>query len=86
VRKGESADVVGGEVLFRERLIQPHEIVRLIGEGQRTIWEFSLVPAENANMLESGNWFNINGEFNVSAAELKSFFLYAKPGGGVKMR
>jgi hypothetical protein len=86
VGKGESADIVGGQVLFRERLIQPNETVRLVGEGQRMIWEFSLVPAENANMLESGNWSNINGEFNVSAAELKNFFLYAKPGGGVKMR
>lgn len=86
VRKGETGDVIGGEVVSRERLIQGNETVRLIGEGQRTIWEFSLLPAENANMLESGNWFTINGEFNVSAAELKNFFLYAKPGGGVKMR
>jgi hypothetical protein len=86
VRKGETGDVIGGEVVSRERLVQGNETIRLVGEGQRTIWEFSLLPAENANMLENGNWFTINGEFNVSAAELKNFFLYAKPGGGVKMR
>ena len=86
VGKGESADIIDGHVLFRERLIQPGETVRLIGEEQRTIWELSLVPAGSANILESGNWFDINGEFNVRAAELKNFLLYAKPGGGVKMR
>jgi hypothetical protein len=37
-------------------------------------------------VLESGNWFTINGEFNVSGAQLKDYFLYAKPAGGVKMR
>jgi hypothetical protein len=86
VRKNETADVVGGEITSRERLIHGNETVRLVGEGQRTMWELSLVPTESASMLASGNWFTINGEFNVSAAELKTFFLYAKPGGGVKMR
>jgi hypothetical protein len=86
VGKGETADVVGGQITSRERLVQGKKTVRLVGEGQRTIWEFSVEPAESASMLESGNWFAINGEFNVSAAELKTFFLYAKPGGGVKMR
>jgi hypothetical protein len=86
VGKGETADVVGGEITSRERLVHGNKAVRLVGEGQRTIWEFSLEPAESASMLESGNWFAINGEFNISAAELKTFFLYAKPGGGVKMR
>ncbi len=86
VGKGETAEVSGGEITSRERLIQGNETVRLVGEDQRTIWELSLAPAESASMLESGNWFTINGEFNVSAAETKTFFLYAKPGGGVKMR
>jgi hypothetical protein len=86
VRKGETGYVIGGDLVFRERLVQGNETIRLEGEGQRTIWELSLLPAENANMLEQGNWFAINGEFNVSATELKTFFLYAKPGGGVKMR
>jgi HEAT repeats/Tetratricopeptide repeat len=86
VGRGETADVIGADIVSRERLIQPQETVRLIGEGQRMIWELSLVPTREANMLESGNWFNINGEFDVSAAESKNFFLYAKPGGGVKMR
>lgn len=86
VRKGESADVVGGEIVSRERLIQANEVVHLVNKDQQTVWTLSLAPAEDANMLENGNWFTINGEFNVSAAELKAFFLYAKPGGGVKMR
>jgi hypothetical protein len=86
VGKDETADLVGGEIASRERLVHGNKTLRLVGEGQRTIWEFSLEPAENASMLESGNWFTINGEFNVSAAEVKTFFLYAKPGGGVKMR
>lgn len=86
VRKGETADVIGGEVVFRERLVQGNETIRLVGEAQRTVWELSLLPAENANMLENGNWFTINGEFNVSATESRTFFLYAKPSGGLKMR
>jgi hypothetical protein len=86
VGKGETADVVGGEIASRERLIQGNKTVRLVGEGQRTIWELSLERAESASMLDSGNWFAINGEFNVSAAEPNTFFLYAKPGGGVKVR
>jgi hypothetical protein len=85
VRRGETADVIGAEIVSRERLIQPNETVRLVGEGQRTIWELSLVPAEEAKVLESGSWFTINGEFNVVAEESKNYFLYAKPGGGVKM-
>jgi len=85
VRRGESADVIGSEVVSRERLIQPNETVRLVDEGQRTIWELSLVPPEEAKALESGSWFTINGEFNVIAEQSKNHFLYAKPGGGVKM-
>jgi tetratricopeptide (TPR) repeat protein len=85
VRRGETADVIGAEVVSRERLIQPNETVRLVGEGQRTIWELSLVPAEEAKVLERGSWFTINGEFNVVAQESKNYFLYAKPGGGVEM-
>ena len=86
VGKDETADVIGGEIASRERLVHGNKTVRLVDESQRTIWEFSLEPPESSSMLESGNWFGINGEFNVSAAELKTFFLYAKPGGGVKMR
>lgn len=86
VRRGETAYVIGTDVMSRERLIQPNETVRLVSEGQQTIWELSLVPAGEANMLENGNWFNINGEFKVSVPESKNFFVYAKPGGGVKMR
>ena len=85
VRRGESADVIGSEVVSRERLIQPNEMVRLVDEGHRTIWELSLVPPEEAKALESGSWFTINGEFNVIAEQSKNHFLYAKPGGGVKM-
>jgi outer membrane protein assembly factor BamD (BamD/ComL family) len=86
VRKGETADVIGGDIASRERLINGNETVSLVDQGQRTIWELSLAPVESANVLESGNWFTINGEFNVSGAPLKDYFLYAKPAGGVKMR
>jgi tetratricopeptide (TPR) repeat protein len=86
VRKGETAEMIGGDIASRERLISGSETVRLVDHDQRTIWELSLVPAESANLLDSSNWFTINGEFNVSGAALKDFFLYAKPTGGVKMR
>jgi hypothetical protein len=86
VRKDETAEVFGSDITSRERLINGKETVRLVDQGQRTIWEFSLLPVESANVLESGNWFTINGEFNVSGAQLKDYFLYAKPAGGVKMR
>ena len=85
VGRGETAEVAGTDVISRERLIQPNETVRLVGEGQKIVWELSLVPAEEAKVLESGSWFTINGEFNLVAEQSKNHFLYAKPGGGVKM-
>jgi hypothetical protein len=85
VSRGETAEVAGTDVVSRERLIQPNETVRLVGEGQKIVWELSLVPAEEAKVLESGSWFTINGEFNLVAEQSKNHFLYAKPGGGVKM-
>jgi tetratricopeptide (TPR) repeat protein len=86
VRRNETVDLVGGEIAARERLVEENETVRLVADGQRTIWELSVLPADSTNMLESGNWVNINGEFRVSAVEQKTFLLYAKPGEGVKFR
>ena len=85
VRRGETANVLGAEIVSRERLIQPNETVRLVGEDRKVIWELSLVPAEEAKVLESGSWFTINGDFNIVAEQSKNHFIYAKPGGGVKM-
>lgn len=85
VRRGETADVIGTEIVSRERLIRPNETVRLVGEDQKVIWELSLVPVEEAKVLENGSWFTINGDFNIVAEQPKNHFLYGKPGGGVKM-
>ncbi|HEY9404092.1 MAG TPA: HEAT repeat domain-containing protein [Pyrinomonadaceae bacterium] len=86
VRKGESAQVIDGAVLNRERIVRENEVVRVIGEDDKLMWELSLYPDERSTASDGGDWLNINGEFAFNTNQSKTFLLYPKPGGGIRLR
>lgn len=86
VRGGETAQVVRGALLNRERVVREREVVRAVDARGNTVWELSLLPDEGAPAPEGGDWLTINGEFAFDTAESKTFLLYPNPGGGLRLR
>jgi hypothetical protein len=86
VRVGETADVLGGALVNRERIVRERDVVRAITEDGRTMWELTLGLPEGELSLDRGDWLTINGEFTFNTDETKTFLLYPKPGGGLRLR
>ena len=85
VRGGETAQVVGGLLLNRERVVREREVVRAVDAGGNTVWELSLLPEEGEPASGGRDWLTINGEFAFDTAEPKTFLLYPNPGGGLRL-
>lgn len=86
VRRGESAQVVAGALLNRERVVREREVVRAVDASGNTVWELSLLPDTDAPSAGGGDWLTINGEFAFDTVEPKTFLLYPNPGGGLRLR
>ncbi len=86
VRRGETADVVGGALVARERVVRERDVVRAVAADGRTMWEFALGQEESTLSLDGSEWLTINGEFTFDIGEPKTFLLYPKPGGGLRLR
>ncbi len=86
VHRGETAQVVGGSLLNRERVVREREVVRAVDASGNTVWELSLLPEAGEPASDGRDWLTINGEFAVDTVESKTFILYPNPGGGLRLR
>lgn len=86
VRRGETAQVVGGSLLNRERVVREREVVRAVDARGNTVWELSLLPEEGEPASDGRDWITINGELAFDTTEPKTFLLYPNPGGGLRLR
>lgn len=87
VGRGETAEVVNNEVLSRERVVREGEVVRVVGAGNRVLWELDLQPeGQPATPPDGRDWLTINGEFSVTAGASRTMLLYPRPGGGLLLK
>lgn len=86
VGRGETAEIVGNEVLARERVVRESEVVRVVDSDDRVMWELSLAPDAQATTPGGRDWLTINGEFSLNAEAPKTLLLYPRPGGGLLLK